>query len=242
MGGSAVLRGVIATLIFVVLCGSASAAIIVDGFTNAQTVSTGPGGSNPLASSGGIAASAAIGGNRLMTVTRTSGNGIVYGDVSSGLLSHGSGPADSGMVSVAYDGNSDGVFDPSVGLGGIDLTEGGINNGLNFLYRADLAGAVISARIYSSATNFSVGQFVAGATGFGAALPASAGLLFSSMNIGGGTGANFSSVRGIVLTVDGSAIPALDLQLQSVVSQVVPEPASLGLLAIGSLMTLRRRR
>jgi hypothetical protein len=240
MGGSAFRAGVVALVIAVLFTASARAALIIDPFTTAQTVFAG--GVNPTTVSQGIAAPGALGGNRLLTVQRTTGTGIVYADVSGGLMSHGNGPANAGIVSAAYDGNADTTFDPSTGLGGIDLTQGGTNNGLVFNYHADLAGAVIIARIYSSATDFSVGSINTLSTGGFVGPGITDGILFSSMSIGGGAGANFSSVRGVVLSIDGSNVPALDLQISSVLSDIVPEPASLSLLAIGSLFTLRRRR
>jgi len=240
MGGSASRAGIAALVIALLLAASARASLIIDPFTTAQTVFAG--GVNPATMAEGKVTPGAIGGNRLLTVQRTTGTGIVYADVSGGLLSHGNGPANAGIVSASYDGNADTTFDPTTGLGGIDLTQGGTNNGLVFNYHADLAGAVISARIYSSPTDFSVGSFNTLATGTFTGPGITNGILFSSMTVGGGSGANFSSVRGVVLSIDGSNVPALDLQISSVLSDVVPEPASLSLLAIGSLITLRRRR
>jgi hypothetical protein len=221
---------------------SARAAIILDNFVGPQTAFVPSGGSNPSSVPVGATAPGAIGGARLLTATRTSGSGIVYADVNGGLLSHGSGPADAGIATVSYDGNNDTTFDPSTGLGGIDLTGGGTNNGLKFQYRADFGGAVVSVTLYSGASNFSTGSFVAGATGFDPNPYAAGNILFSSMVTGGGTGANPASVTGIKLTIDGSSVPALDLQLQSVVSDVVPEPASLGLMLVGASLLARRRK
>jgi hypothetical protein len=221
---------------------SANAALIyIDQFVDPQTAFVSSGGSNPKSSAPNeIAAPGALGGARFLNATRTSGSGVVYADVSGGLLSHGAGPADSGISTATYDGTNDGVFNPTGSLG--DLTAGGLNNGLKFQYRADLAGGAVSVTLYSGAGNFSTAQFVAGATGFDPNPYASADILFSSMVVGGGTGANPANVTGVKIVVDGSAVPALDLELLNVVSDVVPEPASLGLALVGASLLARRRK
>lgn len=222
---------------------SAPAALLIDGLTGPQSISIGPAGSNPITASGEANFAGAIGGSRLSSFTRTAGSGLVSSTIDSGILNFATGPADAAIASLSYDGNVNGSFDPSIGLGGIDLTQSGANNAITFAYRADLAGATVSVKVYSSTTDYSVGSFIISATGFGAAPFVTGNIPFASMITGGGAGATLSSVRGIVLTIDGSATPSLDLQLQTVASDVVPEPATLGLtLGAAGMMLGRRRR
>lgn len=221
---------------------TAPAALLIDGMSGPQSITLGPGGSNPVFASSEFAIGGAIGGSRLSTLTRTAGTGVVSSSFGSGILTFATGPADAATQSLSYDGDANGSFDPSTGLGGIDLTQSGANNGITFAYRADLAGATVSVRIYSNATDYSVGSFIVSATGFGAAPFVDGNIPFASMITAGGAGATLTSVRGIVVTIDGSGTPALDLQLQSIASGVVPEPATLGLALGAAGMLLARRR
>lgn len=234
---------ILAAAVGLLASSAAPAALLIDGLAGPQNISLGPAGPNPITATSELPFAGAIGGTRLSSMSRTAGSGLVSSNINSGILNFATGPDDAGIASLSYDGNANGTFDPSIGLGGIDLTQSGANNAITFAYRADLAGATVSVKVYSSATDYSVGSFIVSATGFGAAPFAAGNIPFASMVTGGGAGAMLTSVRGIVLTIDGSSTPSLDLQLQTVASDVVPEPATLGLtLGAAGMMLGRRRR
>ena len=125
-------------------------------------------------------------------------------------------------------------------LGGIDLTDGGDLNSfeLNFqsndsdllpiedvleLTVVDSAGAIVTQSI-TIPPNPAVDPL---------SQPTVVG--FSEF-----AGANFTSVESLTLTFDFAADPGGDLELGSF--SAVPEPGSLALLSMGSLILLRRRR
>ncbi|HEY7087996.1 MAG TPA: hypothetical protein VH518_07895 [Tepidisphaeraceae bacterium] len=217
------------------------AAVVIDNFSGAVSTSVAPASPNPSSSNLGLATANAIGGARNLTATRITGvNGMnINADVgSSGVFNYSTGPADTGSASILYDGGTDNI--PSfIGLVGTDLTQGGLNTLVNLLYRADLAGATISVDIYTDATRASRASFNTAATGFGANPFASVNLPYASFSPLVGTGATFSNVGMIQITVDGSTTPALDLQIDSI--QSIPEPAGIAVAGLCAGILMRRR-
>jgi hypothetical protein len=228
-----------------VVCAPASAAIIVDTFSGgALNVSTPPGGSNPSSANSGTLSANALGGAHNLNVTRTTGTGGFNNSIDqagNGFWSYSSGPGDAGRGTVLYDGGTDYVVsDP--GLGGIDLTQGGLNDRIVFKYRADQAGAnVLGVVLYSGAGNSSTATANVNATGFAGSF-ADGVIPFSSFVNSSGSGASLSNISAIQLVLDGSNVPALDMQVDSV--SAVPEPVmGLSLCVAGMFagMLLRRR-
>ncbi|MGL4648660.1 MAG: hypothetical protein ACRC1H_04575, partial [Caldilineaceae bacterium] len=118
------------------------------------------------------AATEAIGGFRKLVATLDQSFGTVAmaaNDPASGVarLDFSATATATGTRSVTWDGTgtSAGVTNYT-GLGGLDLTEGGMNSGLSILVNADRPG-VITTRIYTDASNFSTATIPFGDTGSG---------------------------------------------------------------------------
>jgi len=217
----------------------AQAALVIDDFATTQDfgVSGGPGA---FSANTGIAASS-IGGNRNITINHLTGSGsdhVAINASGNGLLAFTSDANDTASAVMLYDGGTGNTLNPT-GLGGIDLTQSGTDNALSLSYRAGLAGTPVTIDIYTDAAHASRATFTTAATGFGANPLALENLLYSGFSPLVGTGATFSNVGAVVITIDGSSTPALDVQLAAVTS--VPEPAGLALLGTLGLV-LRRRR
>lgn len=141
----------------------------------------------------------------------------------------------------------------SQGLGGVDLTGGGMFDSLGTLFTLDANLVDTYVMIFSSATDYSTHFFAK----LGPANLFQHFALFQntgaadSFTITGGAGANFTNVTAIVIA--GRALPdpnnsqstaALDLNLQLINSIAVPEPATVALFGAGlvGLGAVRRRR
>ncbi|MHC4695111.1 MAG: PEP-CTERM sorting domain-containing protein [Planctomycetota bacterium] len=152
-----------------------------------------------------------------------------------GLLNLSVGADTSGNGAIVWDG-ADGspLLDPT-GLGGIDLTGGGMDRiGIDVVF--DDLPVDLVLQVYTDAANWS--QALVQLPG-GIAVPVRMDALYSAFNVVAGSGADFSNVGAIVLAVDNMD-PATDLQIDLI--EWIPEPATLGLLALGGLALLRRRR
>ncbi len=173
----------------------------VDTFdTTAQSVTADPG---TLTASSSVPALEAVGGERDVFVTFLSGTGQVSVEIdqfNSDLFAFVSGLNVVGTAELQYDG-ADGdasALDP-VGLGGVDLSTGDTLAGLLLSTRGDSAGATAEVRIYTNATDFSTTTF---------AIPDQATIeemfvAFSDFTVGGGSGADFTSVGAIQVLIDG---------------------------------------
>jgi len=195
----------------------------VDTFdTTAQSVTANVG--TPVASSS-IAATEAIGGERDVQVTFTSGDGEVSVHIDqfdSDLFAFASGLNVVGTALVQYDGVDGSPALAAGGLGSVSLSGGDANSGVLLTTRGDGAGATAIVRVYSDATNFSTATIT---------IPDQVPLEeifvpFSSFVVGGGTGADFTSVGAIELLING--VLELDATV-SVISSLRPNEITLNL-------------
>jgi hypothetical protein len=152
-----------------------------------------------------------------------------------------------GSVSLVYDGNANGVLN-TMGLGGIDLTQGGTNVGF-LIQNLNVTGSglQLSVNLYNAATGalFSSGP-VSLVNGFSGSFL----LLYGSFTGPGGVSTP-TNVGAIEVVVDGSnTVPidaaGSDLTFTIIQSASVPEPSSMVLCGLLSLAGvgghLRRRR
>ncbi|TWU60560.1 Cna protein B-type domain protein [Rubripirellula tenax] len=155
-----------------------------------------------------VTASEAIGGNRDVTVSLTSGGSLLFDVIpGSSLLTVSSGGDGIGSVGVQYDGSESTATLDATGLrtGGVGVSLGGgaptvdvdPDGGLIALLRAENAGDQIQIIVHSDATNSSIASV---------AIPAGATLQelyvpFSSFTINTGTGADFNDVGAIETNV-----------------------------------------
>jgi hypothetical protein len=220
----------------------AEAIVVIDDFDTYSFLNvTGP-PSGPASLFSSYTTSESIGGERDVFIERTSANsGAVAMDISGSVLSqlsYASAPSTSGNLRLVYDG-LDGLsaLNPT-GLGGVDLTQSGVNTGV-FLRSASDLGASITFTVYTDADRFSV-----------VTVPIAADPSFTFMDYytdftsfspaGSSGGASFTNVGAITLELNGSTA-GTDVSIQTVVASV-PEPGSCFLIfAAGMALLLRRK-
>lgn len=159
-----------------------------------------------------VGAPEAIGAERDIFITRTStGAGSTSTDVDltvDGVLAYSAGPFTTGHALVEWDGN-DGTantLDPT-GLGGVDLTQGGLNTGIVISVTSDL-GTTLELTLYSNGADFSLASIaIPPDPSF---TPSLVFIPFSAFSVGGGAGADFGNVGAVTLFIDGS-VAALDV-------------------------------
>ncbi|MDY7092529.1 MAG: Ig-like domain-containing protein [Acidobacteriota bacterium] len=214
-GGLAVLA-----ILTLVLGLPAAAQTTVDDFSTNQAEITAP----PTATST-VAGAGILGGNRDLLVSATASAGLTSGSVpegassaarvDAGVLNFDALPSGPRTVQVTWDGDSDpDALDP-VGLGGVDLTTGGASAFVFAL--ASTADIQLEVEVFTDGSNSS---FAARLVPMGAA---DIYVDFSEMAPAQGTGADFTNVGAIVLTLRlDSAAATLDSVLTA-----VPDPAAL---------------
>jgi hypothetical protein len=232
MEGFSMGRPLALVLLTLLLAGSpgVASALLIDDFASTQSVLIPTGPPNPQTVSDGELGTTSVGGARTIALNRTSGFGIASLDANqtgSGLLSLSTAAAVVGSAQLLYDGNDDTVLDP-MGLGGVDVTDGGASTVLRVVGRSDLA-ATISVTFYTDGGNFSVGTLTLPGTGSDGPFQ-TIDLPLASLVVGGGTGAVLNDIGAIQIAISGPA--SVDLQLDSV-GTAVPEPGTLALLGIG---------
>jgi hypothetical protein len=172
-----------------------------------------------------------VGGSRTLQVDVTAS---AYGQSSSLIVT----PAAPGALSLSNDSGQNGVgtitWDANgAGLGGVDLTDGG---NLSHLQATILASDLdLGFRVDITETAATGGSTAFWSTNLGPGVSFVSQPLASFTNAGA---VDFTKVDKIVLTLSGP--PAQDATLDLV--EVAPEPATLGLLVLGGLALVRRRR
>lgn len=215
--------------------------VTVDDFSTTNQIATANAGT-PSAPSV-AAATEALGGERDLLVTHVSGPLDSELQASSGTSSLiiSSGTTTVGNYSVVWDGtDGDATTVDETGLGGIDFTNAGAADRLQFMIGADQSGVNLTINVYTDAANFS---------SFFTTVPVTAGgsatsellVPFTSF-IDTGTGANFANLGAVEMLVTGVA--ALDAEL-SLVGSVGPtvetanianfEPLTLGNLVFNDI-------
>jgi hypothetical protein len=230
----------------------AHAIVIIDAFDTSQGpvgVSGTPAG--PMSAFNAAAASGAVGGNREILVDRLSNNaGGVSADVNQSFtpgFAYAEGPNTEGQVQIVWDGadNTQGIN--FTGLGGLDLTEGGLNNQIRISRTSDL-GATGTLRIYTSQSNVSAVDFTIPAS------PSFGTFEDTLIPFSAFTGsANFANVGAIELLLDTDTGLATDIAFRFIRTEPqtptpvgIPEPSTIVLMLIGGsalgISAIRRRR
>jgi hypothetical protein len=235
-------KAILPLMILVLASAAEAAPVFIDNFNDDQQVLVSGNGANPLSSSNGIAIGGnGLGGFRTITIQRTNGISLDYGQALGGLLEMSLSAADSGSLLVIWDGDTNSALNQN-GLTPVDLTDGGSNSQIGLGLRSDLV-APVTLTFYSGNGNSSSVTFNSPAQGF--AVPFTQ-LFFqmSSFNVTGGTGANFSAITAATLFLDGTGQPGVDMQIDDISATGVPEPASFGIVLVGlsGLLALRRRK
>lgn len=220
------LRGLPVVFAVVLLTGVAQGAglLTVDTFDVSQfdeILGSPAGPSTTSASGAGI-----LGGTRDMTLTTTAG--LPFQSLASDAnltlpsrFTHSQGSTIIGSTLLEWDGGAIG-FDPT-GLGGIDVTDGGLIDQIGIRVSSDDLPVDIKLTAFSSATDFS--DFTLSLPG-GIFTDTDFFINFADFVATGGTGADFTNLGALQLFVDGQ-IQGTDLIFDFIDSAVVPEPASL---------------
>ena len=159
----------------------------------------------------------AIGGNRNLYVRLTLAGGAV--DLGAnydwpGLLDFGADAGSNGTFQVNWDGdnNNPAQLDPTgldVNGSGLDITSKGASTGIELNTAADHSGGTIVLKVYTDANDWSSATLVIPNTGDGLLNSNDNQFVaFSSFQVGAGTGANFTNVGAIQLSIKG--VKAID--------------------------------
>jgi hypothetical protein len=188
----------------------------IDNFsTTAQSISVST--ATPTVSNS-AAATEAIGGERDVSASFTSGTGsldIQIDNLNSNLFSFASGLDVIGTATLQYDGADNSPALNGTGLGGVNLSSGNSAAGIVIATRGDSPGATVVLRLYSSAANFSTTTVNIPDQ----ALVEEFFVPFSAFTVGGGTGANFTSIGAIEAIING--VIELDARV-AIVESVIP--------------------
>ena len=162
------------------------------------------------------AAPDAIGGHRNLYVQLTTAGGAVDLGANSdwpGLLDFAADAASNGVFWVNWDGsNSNAAVLNPTGLGQVDITSQGASTGLELNVAADHDNGFIMLKVFSDASDWSWATVPITNTTDGALNSSGSQFVaFSTFTVGGGTGANFSKVGAVQLSVNG--VNAIDGQV-----------------------------
>lgn len=206
----------------------------IDTFTTDQTVS-GTVIGVPVTSA--VVAAEALGGQREMVVNLSADTLIelIANTSTPGVLEFNSSAAGAGTRIVTYDGTgeSDAEVVDGSGLGGVDLTNAGVNSAFRFAIGANQTGGNLIIRAYSSATDFSSITLPIDNTGGTAASSVIA--RFANFVTAGGTGANFSNINALqVEFVVSGANGQLDLIETVSRTEITSNAANLNAMSLGN--------
>jgi len=185
-----------------------------------------------------------LGGERDVTLSQTSAQGggrlLVNEANISGVLDFSMEVGSTGVATIVWDGVDGNENIDADGLGGFDLTAGGLDNAFSLIVSFDDLPTELSMTVYSGEQNVSKASVLVNSP-VGAGAEQEYLLLFSDFAVVSGSGADFTSAGAVVLEIDHFT-PATDFQLDMV--QTVPEPSTILLLIGGALSAglLARRR
>jgi len=187
--------------------------LIDDFFTTGQPLlqRTAPGDIGiPIAST--IVGPGILGGERDVRVDLISGANGTRISVVIATYDHSQDVTVKGTSMVAWDGiDGNGLVVNPIGLGGVDLTEGGLQDALEVRIVAAEPNAKLVYEVFTNAGNSSkyTLSLPVGAVNEVRVIP------YSSFAINLGAGANFTNVGAITMMIDGSAVPSLDVILDT---------------------------
>jgi hypothetical protein len=217
----------------VVTFGAASAnAIVIDSFDTVTSFEQNSVGS----SSASVNGSGILGGQREATINLISASfpGATTSalDIGGGVLTYNNDIAVSSQLNLLYDGidGNSGVND--FGLGGIDLTDGGLSSGITVSYVSDADTSLIF-RAFDSASNFS--DYTLNLIGDNALK--NAVVDYAGFVVAGGTGANLTNINAFeIILNNGGSVSSLDFAVNGIGAPTTVDESALGLPLIAGFL------
>ena len=209
----------------------APGALIIDDFNGAQSLAVHASG--PANDASTVPVPGVVGGLRGATLDYVSGPLGATLDIDpggSGILTASSDAITSAAASTGWDGGS-----PATGLGGIDLTEGGAISRFRLGVLFDDLPTTITLWVYTDSANWATADLL-----LPGGIYSSQEFLVPFASFGGGGGTvDFTNVGAIAM--EFNLDPSTDLALDFIKTDI-PEPATIGLLAMGSMALIRIRK
>lgn len=156
----------------------------------------------------------------------------------SGVLSYSQGWSNAYAL-LTWDGADDSVILDPLGLGGLDLTDGGLADAFEVDVTFVDSDVLLLVTVHSDAIDSSQATLMIPA----GSPPSIFSLVFADFTTLGGSGARFDDVGAIEIRIDGPM--GTDLQLESIstaASTPVPEPQTFCLMAAGLIALIAGRR
>lgn len=206
----------LSTVALLTVVGVVLAATTVDSF-DVGTLNVAVDSGGPTTNSGIDATGTPLGGDREAVMTWVSGLGsanVAIDDSNTNRLNFNEANGVTSFAVLRWDGVDAQATVNNQNLGDIDLTAGGSNDGFHFEVVNDDIRATIRFRIYSNA-GADWSQYVLNLPG-GINFPAHVDFFVpfgTGWTIGGGGGANFSSVSSIEVEVDGTVLAGADVAI-----------------------------
>ncbi len=203
---------------------SGGAALVIDDFATAQALpvtAANPGFTSQVPSA------SSLGGERDGYLRMNPGGTSINATAGGGTLAYSESGVSDGELYFVWDGADNDPLIDYLGLGGLDLTEGGTRDAFEIEILLNASAATdLGFLAYSSVNDQSIVYFNVPAG------PSTQVVLFADFSVFTGTGADFTNL-GALMFFNLPADPGQSITFGTIQTTAIPEPASLALLALG---------